>query len=123
MKTGVAPTRAMQPPVAKSVGARDNGVSRSNLQSHQDGQERIRSGGNADGIRRTAVVADRLFECRCLWPENKALAGKNFVELSTNRLSERAVLFAKVQQRHAHGWETMAASPGRSIGSLAPYPR
>src|SRR5439155_10953347 len=76
------------------VGAGDNGVSRSDLQSHQDGHERIRPGGNADGMWRTAILADRLLERCYFWPENKALADMDFAELRANRFSQRVVLFA-----------------------------
>ena len=38
-------------------------------------------------------------------PENKAAAGENFVELRPNRLSERAILFAEIEQGYAHGCE------------------
>ena len=72
-------------------------------EGHENGEKRIRAGGNADGVRRGAVFAHRLLEGLDLRPEDEALAGENFIDLGAERSGEGAVLLAQVEERHAHG--------------------
>jgi hypothetical protein len=54
-------------------------------------------------MRHTAVVRDRRFKRAHLRAEDERLYREDFVDLPAQRLSQGAILLAKVEQRYTHG--------------------
>src|SRR5205085_1939040 len=109
----------------KRIVAREDGVPGAELHRHEDRKKRVRPGGNADGVGRTAITGDLLLERFDFRTKNEIMGGQHLIDRAPNRLSERRILFAEVEQRNPHGSDRMAVSSSRSNGkfgtALAPH--
>ena len=100
----------------ESVGGRDHGIAGPDPEGHEDGEERVRARGNPDGVLRTAILRERALELLHLRPEDKTLGRDDLIELAPDRFRQHPVLFAQVEQRHAHllpkhEWRPLANVP------------
>ena len=86
----------------KTVGRGDDRIARPDAQSHEHGEERIGSRGNADGVGGAGEPGHGAFEFFHVRPEDESLAGQHLIETLPNRFSQAGILLGQIEQRHTH---------------------
>ena len=80
----------------------DDRIPRPDAKRHQNGQQRVCAGRNADRVGNPTESRHRRFEFFNFGPQNEPLGAEHLFDLSSDWFSERAVLFAQIKQRHPH---------------------
>ena len=102
-KTGLAPTRATQPAVAKKVklGQR-HFVARADAERHQREENRVGAGTDAEGIFGPGELGERALEPLDFRAQNKVPRAQHAKESLPQFRLQRGVLRLQVEQVHVH---------------------